>query len=354
MRSIGADYNYNKKSSTRSRSFELQPWTTVRGTSSAVTSVTQDAALWQDMSGTADAAFLVDVSTVNTPSGSVVLNLETSPSFDESSFAPVAPPLVLTAGTTPTLIKTIRTPLTAPLSRWTRWRLSAQSGAGTWDATFRVRGMSGRSSFFLPTQLQNCLVWLRADLGITINSLNGNVSGWSDLSGNGNNASQSTAAAQPPLNLAAVNGLPAIQGDGVHYYMTTNNITLGAQATIFAVVQAAAAPVGSSLRILEHNYQQTYYLGADVSTGANYKLIVDSNVPPYGTAEAGPVATRPQLVTGTYSSPTGTIYVYDSINGASSASGTFTAPTNQTLPLFIMAAAAGGFAFNGYLAEAIV
>lgn len=50
-------------------------------------------------------------------------------------------------------------------------------------------------SIFLPTSVSGCKLWLRADLGITLNA--GNVSLWADQSGNGHNASESTGAKQP-------------------------------------------------------------------------------------------------------------------------------------------------------------
>lgn len=55
--------------------------------------------------------------------------------------------------------------------------------------------------------------WYRADdPGITIGT---GVSGWPDKSGNGVNLAQGTGAAQPAFIASAINGRPAVRGDGV-------------------------------------------------------------------------------------------------------------------------------------------
>lgn len=48
---------------------------------------------------------------------------------------------------------------------------------------------------FQPTQLPGCVLWLRADLGVT--TVSGNVSAWADQSGQGNNYQQVTAIDRP-------------------------------------------------------------------------------------------------------------------------------------------------------------
>jgi hypothetical protein len=61
-------------------------------------------------------------------------------------------------------------------------------------ASMVTRRPSGARGF-LPRDLGGLVLWLRSDLGITLNA--GNVSAWADQSGNGNNATQGTAAKQP-------------------------------------------------------------------------------------------------------------------------------------------------------------
>lgn len=202
-----------------SRAFTLQPWLTIRGDASAtlpVRSIAQDETGWLDLSRYADAGFWVNVAGVTWPTGGpVLLNLEASPVKDERTFKAIAPPLILAPQAAngvvvPYFVRTIRTPITAPLSKYTRWRLSVPTGTtGKWDATFSIRGAGGRSSFFLPTQLAGCLSWLRADLGITLTG--SNVTSWADQSGRGNDA-VAPAGREPAYNVVGhqIGGQPTL------------------------------------------------------------------------------------------------------------------------------------------------
>ena len=62
---------------------------------------------------------------------------------------------------------------------------------------------------FTPISIPGGVVWLRADLGVTIAT---GVSGWADQSGNGNNASQVTAGRQPTFSSnGGSNGTPCLK-----------------------------------------------------------------------------------------------------------------------------------------------
>ena len=58
----------------------------------------------------------------------------------------------------------------------------------------------------------DCLLWCRADAGVDENG--SGVSGWEDMSGNGNGFAQATASAQPSLDPAAQGGRPGLLFDG--------------------------------------------------------------------------------------------------------------------------------------------
>lgn len=235
------------------RSFELQPWVTIRANASGpspwppVLSVTQDEGGWIDLSRFADAAFWVEVADLTQPTGgSVLLTIESSPSEDETLFKPVSQPVAVapvtdptTSGTIPLLVRTARTPTTVPLSRWTRWRISVPPGAtGPWDITFRIRGAGGRSSFILPNQLSGCLLWLRGDLGVTQNS-DGTAAVWADQSGHGNDATQSNSSLAPyysPNLVHPINGQRTLYFDGNQPKWMQLTSSLGSPSALHAFV----------------------------------------------------------------------------------------------------------------------
>ncbi len=207
--------------------FLLQPWTTVHCTagSGLVFSLTQDEEEWLDLGSYADAAFWIDVADVALPSGSsptpqITLSLQTAPTKDEPYFQPIAGPVILgstSPSTTPILVKSVRGTSTVPLARWVRWQLSVPSSAtGSWGITFRIRAVPAKQSFFAPAQLPGCMLWLRADLGVTLDTTGtGNVQQWNDQSPIGDpnkNLTQATSANRPgykPSN-ASYNNLPTL------------------------------------------------------------------------------------------------------------------------------------------------
>ena len=80
------------------------------------------------------------------------------------------------------------------------------------------RARRAPSSAFAPTDIAGIDLWLRADLGITLNG--GDVSAWADQSGTGDankNAAQAVGASQPlyVASDAGYNGQPTIQFNGL-------------------------------------------------------------------------------------------------------------------------------------------
>lgn len=77
---------------------------------------------------------------------------------------------------------------------------------------------SRRVTALLPTDFSGCQLWLRANRGVTLNGAT--VSAWADQSGNGNNATQGTAANQPTYGSATFAGFPALDFDGVSDFLS--------------------------------------------------------------------------------------------------------------------------------------
>lgn len=95
----------------------------------------------------------------------------------------------------------------------------------------RSGGRGGGSLPFVPISVGDARLWLRADLGITLNDAD--VSGWADQSGEGNDLSQGTAADQPVYNAsdADYNGRPSVEADGVSEYLLGSGSTLVSAAS---------------------------------------------------------------------------------------------------------------------------
>jgi hypothetical protein len=82
----------------------------------------------------------------------------------------------------------------------------------------------------VPIPLSDLGLWLKADEGVATDGTLG-VTGWNDLSGKGNHASQATAPFRPRLIYNAINGQPALRFDGSDDFLdlpaaTSSNMSL--------------------------------------------------------------------------------------------------------------------------------
>lgn len=101
-----------------------------------------------------------------------------------------------------------------------------------------------RRKAFTPKSIAGLQLWLDAS---TISGSDGDAVGtWSDLSGNGRNATQSTALAKPVLKTNIVNGRAVVRFDGVDDFVSGAVAITGSTYTLFAValVKNAASSYG--------------------------------------------------------------------------------------------------------------
>ena len=84
-----------------------------------------------------------------------------------------------------------------------------------------------------PLAAPGCVLWLRADLGITQSG--GLVSAWNDESGGARNFTQATGANQPTFVTNAFNGYNGIQFDGTNSFMQFTSWGTTGIKTIIAV-----------------------------------------------------------------------------------------------------------------------
>jgi hypothetical protein len=113
------------------------------------------------------------------------------------------------------------------------------------------------------------------------------VGTWLDLSGNGNHATQATAAKKPLYKVNIVNGQPVVRFDAVDDAMTTS-LVLTAPYTVFVVYDCSSAIVtgrravqGSSNWLIgPYQASWSYHAGAFVSgslaAGADPPFVVDT------------------------------------------------------------------------------
>lgn len=106
---------------------------------------------------------------------------------------------------------------------------------------------------FTPKQLSGLVVWLKADSITAAN--NSQVSSWSDSSGNGNTASQSTVSRQPVYISAAVNSRPALRFNGVNQLIISNSSStqLSQDLSIFIAFNVTQLGVRQDLLTRAHN-----------------------------------------------------------------------------------------------------
>jgi hypothetical protein len=111
--------------------------------------------------------------------------------------------------------------------------------------TSQLATLGAGGAGFVPTQIAGLQLWLKGgagtfqDTGLTTAAVaDGDpVGGWQDQSGQGNNATQGTAAAKGTLKLNVLNGKAVVRGDGVDDYLTHAALTLGTTHTLFLVTQ---------------------------------------------------------------------------------------------------------------------
>jgi hypothetical protein len=109
----------------------LQNWVTISGDMS-LTSIGQGADQWFDLGDYEDVQLILEVTEV---SGTVTMNYETSPSFEEASFLACATPFTIATGVQYNGV--LAAHAVVPVAQYLRWRLSVDGGSA-WDVMFRI------------------------------------------------------------------------------------------------------------------------------------------------------------------------------------------------------------------------
>ena len=129
---------------------------------------------------------------------------------------------------------------------------------------------------FLPDSLSGLLLWLRADAGLFQDSTGatpavsaGDVVGlWRDGSGHGNDASQTSTAGKPRLDMSVQNGRPALFFQTSRWMDTPLTDALS-DMTVFVVFRDDGSAT-SFERLLDKSFSAGFWLGRDHSAANSW------------------------------------------------------------------------------------
>lgn len=108
-----------------------------------------------------------------------------------------------------------------------------------WDISFLPTN-------FIPTDIDDCVLWLDAADQATIIDSGGFVSQWNDKSEVGNNVTQFTGSSQPLTGVNTINGRNAIAFDGVNDFMRRGSFITSPNMTLFIVANVISSASGFS------------------------------------------------------------------------------------------------------------
>lgn len=99
----------------------------------------------------------------------------------------------------------------------------------------RWQRLAFRAKPFDPRSIPSLAAWYEATRGVTLNG--STVSSWADLSGNGRDLTQATAANQPTFSAGEINSRPAITTAAANRFMDTAAWTFVNTVSVFLVAK---------------------------------------------------------------------------------------------------------------------
>jgi len=185
-------------------------------------------------------------------------------------------------------------------------------------------------------------LWLDASDTSTITESGGAVSQWDDLSGNGYDVVQATAAKQPRSGTRTINGLNVLDFDGADQLLVDSGVTLTQPNTLIAVMKFDTVGI-FDYPLDGANGTDRHILGA-LSPATNWAMYTNTGL-------IGSVAistTTQQLLVGVFNTTSSVLRV----DGVQAASGN--AGSTDYRPISVGSGASGSSAFDGIIAEIIV
>lgn len=170
--------------------------------------------------------------------------------------------------------------------------------------TLRPGGISPTESrrFLNTIGTDGLRLWLRADSGV-IRNKSGKVTRWSDLSGNGNDASQTEGDLKPLFVDQSINGRPAIRFN--HTYLQTGSLAVrgGSPFTVFCVLTCGRLPKNAAAPFWNGG-SDGYVLGRLDAGGAEFSGWPSSSMIGGDTMRPG----QPRIMSSVYTGSRHTLY----------------------------------------------
>lgn len=151
---------------------------------------------------------------------------------------------------------------------------------GTYIGFHGGHSIGGAASTWTPSSLSNLALWLRGDLGITLNG--SDVAQIDDQSGNARNFAQGTAALQPAYTASGINGRPTLDTTSAGGEKIGTAFKIAGAHSIFVVFKFPSVPSASTFHLLSVLADATTATGAGAGS-----LILASNYPGYQNLSVG-------------------------------------------------------------------
>lgn len=199
-------------------------------------------------------------------------------------------------------------------------------------------------------------LWLKGDNGAQAALTNGAaVQTWTDSSGNGNHAVQSTSSNRPTLVSSAVNGLPALafNGTGQFLQLPTGFADFALGASIYAVVKPTGLP-NAYARIIDFGTGSNVnsFLLTEPSTSSSAFYVFNSSA--NSTFASGSLAMSQYQVLEAVQTGTGVATVYNNGSAGTPNSSMYGIANVTRNGNFVGQYSGGGLYFQGELAEILV
>lgn len=209
--------------------------------------------------------------------------------------------------------------------------------------------MTTRQLNFVPTDFSGCVLWLRADQGIT-RDLSGNVSQWDDQSGLGNHVSQATANLRPLIVNSDVNFAQrsTIRSTGTQFIRRSATNLFAAGAYTIFTAHLLFSTSGDPVIVASGRAAG----GVSFHTNGNNRSVIHNSVANHD--DGAPSVILPEIWSSTYNAITAPTLRVNSVNQTLSNTGSTTLTDPGGTSLLEIFNLATGNIMTGKIAEVVM